>query len=59
MACDTLVLAGALKQVEVIQANDFHQMADIAKALAMYPTLTVHFPIPHSRTHLIKSYSYA
>ena len=37
MAGDSLVVAGALKQVGVIQANDFHQMADIAKALAMYP----------------------
>ena len=37
MAGNVQVIRGALKQVGVVEAHDFQQMADIAKAMAMYP----------------------
>ena len=37
MAGNVHVIRGALRQVGVVEAHDFQQMADIAKAMAMYP----------------------
>ena len=37
MTGNVQVIRGALKQVGVVEAHDFQQMADIAKAMAMYP----------------------
>ena len=39
MAGNAQVVTGALRQAGAIEANDFHQMADISKALSMYPNI--------------------
>ncbi|RLB44125.1 MAG: hypothetical protein DRH12_00905 [Deltaproteobacteria bacterium] len=37
MAGNFDIIRGAFKQVGIVEASDFHEMAEIAKALAMYP----------------------